>query len=222
MQRYAACIVLTLAVLGGSRALGIENATPAPGAWRPLFDGKSLEGWKKTEFGGEGEVRIEDGKLILDFGASMTGVTYQKPFPKSNYEIRLEAMRVEGNDFFCGLTFPVAESHCSFIVGGWGGTVVGLSSIDGRDASENSTGQYREFKNGQWYKLRVRVTDDKIQCWIDDEQVIDQALEGVEISTRVEVNLNKPLGFATYDTRGALRNIAYRELKSAGEKRNAE
>ncbi len=213
MQRYAACVSLALAFLCASILLAGETKSNDEGKWRPLFDGKSLEGWKTTLFGGEGEVRVDDGKLILDFGAAMTGVTYQKSFPKSNYEIRLEATRLEGNDFFCGLTFPVGESHCSFIAGGWGGTVVGLSSIDGNDASENSTGQYREFKNGQWYKFRVRVTDDKIQCWIDDKQVIDQDLEGVEISTRAEVNLNKPLGFSTYDTRAALRNIEYRTIK---------
>jgi hypothetical protein len=199
--------------LVASRFSLADEPTPKADEWKPMFDGKTLTGWKTAPFGGEGDVYVEDGNLVLDFGASMTGVTWQRNFPKSNYEIRYEAMRVEGNDFFCGLTFPVGDSHCSFIVGGWGGTVVGLSSIDGRDASENSTGQYMEVKNKQWYKFRVRVTDDKIQCWIDDKEVIDQPLEGVKISTRVEVNLNKPLGFATWETRGALRKMEYRVLK---------
>lgn len=215
MTRIAALVVVfTLPLAIHSSSLPGEEPQPKEkGDWRPLFDGKTLTGWKRTPFGGEGEVRVEDGKLILEQGASMTGVTWQKEFPKSNYELRLEAMRVDGNDFFCGVTFPVADSHCSFIVGGWGGTVVGLSSIDGLDASENSTGQYMEFVNGKWYQFRVRVTDDKIQCWIGDKQVIDQDLEGKRINTRIEVDLNKPFGFATWETKAALRNMEYRLMK---------
>jgi hypothetical protein len=181
-------------------------------AWKPMFDGKTLEGWKATPFGGEGEVYVEDGKLVLDFGASMTGVTWKRPFPKSNYEIRWEAMRVEGNDFFSAVTFPVGDSYCSLINGGWGGTVVGLSSLDGLDASENQTGQFMEFVNGRWYKFRVRVTEGKIEAWIDDQQKIDEDIAGRKVNTRIEVDLNKPLGFATWDTRGALRKIEYREI----------
>jgi hypothetical protein len=184
--------------------------------WQRLFDGKSLESWKPTKFGGEGEVTVENGSLILDYGGTMTGVTYTKDFPKTNYEVRLEAMRVEGHDFFCGMTFPVAESHCSFIVGGWGGAVVGLSSIDGRDASENPTTKFMKFDNGRWYRFRIRVEPDRIQAWIDDEQVIDQSIEGRKITTRSEVDLSKPFGFATWETKAALRNIEMRKLREEG------
>lgn len=59
--------------------------------------------------------------------------------PVMNYELSLEAMRVDGSDFFCGLTFPVGSNFCSFIVGGWGGGVVGLSSLNSEDASQNET-----------------------------------------------------------------------------------
>ena len=37
-----------------------------------------------------------------------------------DYELRLEAKRVEGGDFFCGLTFPVGKEYCTLILGGWG------------------------------------------------------------------------------------------------------
>ena len=93
--------------------------------WNKLFDGKSLEGWEVTNFGGEGDVLVEDEAIILGFGSSLTGVTYHGDLPRTNYEVRLDAMQVEGIDFFCGMTFPVADSYCSFIVGGWAGAVVG-------------------------------------------------------------------------------------------------
>jgi hypothetical protein len=176
-----------------------------------LFDGKTLTGWAVTDFAGHGEVRVDDGKLILDSGV-MTGVNWTNDLPRMNYEISLEAMRVDGNDFFCGLTFPVGDDPCSLIVGGWGGGVVGLSSLDGQDAANNDTTKYMNFDNGRWFKIRLRVTPNKIESWIDGEQIVDADTKGRKISIRVEVEPSKPLGFATWSTTGALRNIKLRRL----------
>ena len=204
----------------------VAQATPAPQAagqpapaGKPLFDGKTLTGWKPTQFGGEGEVKVENGAITMEFGYSITGITYdgKDPLPKTNYEISLEAQRVDGIDFFCGLTFPVEESHCSFIVGGWAGTVVGLSSIDGLDASENDTTKYMDFKKGQWYRIRVRVTEEHITAWIDDKQMVKQEVKGHRIGTRPEVDLNTPLGVCAFETKAALRNIRLRQLKAPGK-----
>ncbi len=182
--------------------------------WKPLFDGKSLDGWVSTNFGGEGDVNVEDNRITLELGSPLTGVTYTGEVPKTNYEIRLDAMSVDGIDFFCGLTFPVAESHCSFIVAGWAGSVVGLSSIDGKDASENETTRYMNFDSGRWYRIRVRVTPEKIVTWIDDKKIVDQNIVGRKITTRGEVNLSKPLGISSFETKASLRNIEIRELSS--------
>ena len=115
-----------------------------------LFDGGSLDGWKITQWKYRGEVRVEDEKLILEKGHECTGVTWQRDFPKINYEVNLDAKRVKGNDFFCGMTFPVKDEYCSLIIGGWGGKLVGLSNIDGYDASDNSTTTLRSFENDRW------------------------------------------------------------------------
>lgn len=180
---------------------------------RPLFDGKTLHGWKITNFGGEGEVTVtESGSIVLDYGSSLTGITYDREFPKTNYEISLEARRLDGTDFFCGMTFPVADSHCSLILGGWGGAVVGLSSIDGYDASENETTQYMKFESEQWYKVRLRVTPEQIEAWIDDKVWVDVDIKGKKITTRGEVNLSKPFGISSFETRAELRKLQLREL----------
>jgi len=189
---------------------GREDQAP----WRDLFDGKSLSGWELTKFGGHGEVIVEDGQLIFEAGYPMTGITSTlQELPKSNYEIRLEAMRMAGSDFFCCLTMPVKDSFCSYVVGGWGGATVGISSIDFMDASENETMTIRGFKNKQWYRLRARVTDERIQAWIDDEQVVDVDIVGRKISTRAEVLSSRPLGLCTFDSQAAMRNIQIRSLE---------
>jgi len=193
-----------------------ENATK----WRNLFDGETLTNWKITNFGGEGDVTVEDGQIEMDFGSSITGITFTgKELPRTNYEVSLEAKKVDGNDFFCALTFPVEKSYCSFVVGGWGGAVVGLSSIDDNDASSNATQRFINFDYDRWYKIRVRVTPQNISTWIDNKQVVDQDIVGHKISTRGEVDLSTPLGIAAYETRSALRKIRIRNLTDEEIKR---
>jgi len=183
-------------------------------AWRDLFDGKTLEGWSATNFGGEGKVEIEGGRIVLGFGSDLTGITWKGAMPGVDYEVKLEARREEGSDFFCGLTFPVNDSFCSLILGGWGGTVVGLSSIDGLDASENETSRLMNFDLNKWYAVTLKVTRQKIEAWIDGAKIIDQELAGRKISIRPEVELSRPLGVASWRTRAALRKIAMRKIDS--------
>ena len=178
-----------------------------------MFDGASLKGWREANFTGHGTVRIEDGAIVLGKGY-MTGVTWTGTFPKSGYEVRLEAMRVDGQDFFAGITFPVKDSFCSWINGGWGGTVVGLSSLNGEDASENDTSTVREFESGRWYALRLMVTADRIQAWIDDDPVIDADISNRDVDLRPgEIDLCKPFGIASYSTTAKIRKIEYRTLQ---------
>ncbi len=182
-------------------------------AAKPIFDGKSLTGWKITDFAGRGEVTVKDEQLILAAGDPLTGVNCTQEAPKTNYELSLEAMRIEGSDFFCGLTFPVGATSVTFVVGGWGGTLVGISSIDGEDASENSTTQFVKFDSKKWYKIRVRVTPAKIQAWINDEQQVDVSAEGKKLGMRAgEIELSAPFGIATFRTEAALKNIQIKPI----------
>jgi len=177
-----------------------------------LFDGETLTNWEITNFGPQGEVYIEDSAIVLGMGDGLTGINWTDTFPKVNYEVSLEAKRIMGIDFFCGLTFPVQEDFCSFIVGGWAGAVVGLSSIDRLDASENETTTLMKFNKDEWYKIKVRVTFEKIQTWINDEMIVDLPYQGRRISVRPEVELSRPLGIATWTTKGAVRNIYLKKL----------
>lgn len=178
-----------------------------------IFDGISLEGWEITNFGPQGPVTVSGGEIILGMGDGCTGVTYSRDIPAINYEISLEARRREGNDFFCGLTFPVGNDFCTFIAGGWGGATVGLSCINGKDAAENETTYLRNFEKNRWYTIRLVVTDVKIEAWIDEEKVVDIATTGKKISVRPEVTLSKPLGIASWNTTAGIRNIRLKDKR---------
>jgi hypothetical protein len=182
--------------------------------WRPLFDGKTLGEWRQTPFQGGGRALAANGVLVLPAGGPLSGVTWAGQFPHSDYEIRFDARRTKGNDFFASLTFPVGDSFCTWVMGGWGGDIVGLSSIDGWDASDNETRNYVNFEDGRWYAMRLRVTESRITAWVDEKQIVDVAISGRTISLRPgDIKLNTPLGFASYNTAGELRKIEYRALR---------
>lgn len=219
-----AIVCVTLSSLGGCAAC--KDCCAGPSGNGPdantgsakdntvtLFDGKSLGKWKQVQYGGDGEVIVEEGNIVLTMGEPLTGVTWQGEVPaKTNYEISLEAQRAQGTDFFLGLTVPVKDKPITLVLGGWGGGVCGLSSLDSFDASENDTTQYIEFKNKQWYKVRMQVLDDAINVWLDDKQIVECDITGRNISIRPEVELSVPLGITSFQTIAKYRNITMKKI----------
>lgn len=184
---------------------------PNQAQWKLLFDGKALGQWKETPFNGRAAVRIENGAIILTAGNPLTGVTWADRFPESNYELRFEGVRLRGGDFFASVTFPAGGNFATWVLGGWGGDIVGISSIDGWDASDNETRSYFNFETGRWYVFRLQVTGDKIMAWIDEQRVVNVEIRGRAISLRHgDIKLSAPLGFASYNTTGGIRKIEYR------------
>jgi len=172
-----------------------------------LFDGVSLKNWQVIDFEGHGNISITDSCIIIGKGELISGIRWTEDFPKTNYEINLEAKRIAGSDFFCGMTFPVKDSFLTLVLGGWGGSMVGLSCIDGYDAANNMTGTLFHFASGWWYAIRLKVTEKKIEAWIEDEKIIDFTIENSRLSLREEVESSVPFGITTYKTTGALRKI---------------
>lgn len=193
-------------------ALLLPPAPASPQAPEPLFDGRTLDGWVISDFPGSGKVAVVDGAIVLGRGDPLTGITRGTPFPRIGYEVAFEAMRVAGSDFFAAVTFPVGDDPCTLVLGGWGGRVVGLSSLEGADASENETRRSIPFDTGRWYTVRLRVTEERIEAWVDDDVVVDLPLAGRLLSIRVEVWESQPFGIASWQTTGAVRAITLRRL----------
>jgi hypothetical protein len=182
--------------------------------WTPLFNGKNLDGWEKCVFGGDGQISAEDGKLVFALGEALSGVRYTgKKLPSVDYEVALSGRRSAGDDFWCGLTFKIGDKPCSLILGGWGGTVCGLSNLDSFDASENETTTYQNFETDKWYDVRLQVTQTHVKAWLNDKKIVDVDIRGKAISIRPEVDLSLPFGIAAWQTHSELRNIRYRTLK---------
>lgn len=177
-----------------------------------LFDGKSIDDWEVVDIGGSGEVLLEEGVLLIKMGDSVSGAIYKKAdkLPVTNYEITLEARRTMGVDFFVGLTFPVGslKTCATLVIGGWGGSVTGISCIDGMDASENSTGTYQRYEDKKWYKVKLRVTPANISTWVNDKQVIDADIEGKKLNVRPgPIESYLPLSLTTFATTAEIKNV---------------
>lgn len=203
---------MALCVVTGPMRAEDKAVTKEP-EWQALFDGKTLKGWKPADFPSGGAIEVKNGVLQMGMGETLSGVTYTNAVPTTDYEVEVEGKKVVGSDFFCALTFPVGKEHCTFVMGGWGGAVVGISSIDLMDASENETTKYMKFEKEKWYKVRVKVTGKKIEAWIDGEKFADVELEGKKISMRAgDIEQNVPFGIASYQTESAFKSVKLRAL----------
>ncbi|HRH95350.1 MAG TPA: DUF1080 domain-containing protein [Prosthecobacter sp.] len=186
--------------------------------WKLLSD-EFAASWKAAGMANEGSVIVHNGEIELQPGQPMTGSTFDAKkwkdteMPVTRYAIEYEAMRVEGNDFFGTVTFPVNESHVSLIVGGWGGTLVGISSIDDMDASENNTRGNAWFENNRWHKVRIEVRDDDLRAWIDGKLFVNTSLKGHKLGLRAgDIEKCAPFGFASFATKARIRGVIIRRL----------
>ncbi len=184
----------------------------AAAPWTNLFDGKSLHGWQVTKFGGEGEVRVQDDAIHLEIGNPLTGINLLGTPPTEDYELEVTAARLDGTDFFCGLTFPVGDRHLTLVLGGWGGSLSGLSSLDGDDASNNETRALKGFQAGRDYTATVRVTKGAVMVLLDGKPFLDVERAKHEFSLRPEVELCRPLGIASFCTLARVKTVRWRPL----------
>ncbi len=158
------------------------------------------------------------GMWLTEGGQSATGALIDHVIDSHarGAELSLEAKRLEGVDFFCGLTFPVGsvKTCATLVCGGWGGAVTGISNIDNLDASENSTSNFVRYEDNKWYAVKVRVTPENLSVWIDAKHLIDQDLKDKKVNVRPgPIESYLPLSFTTYATTAAIRNVKLKVLE---------
>lgn len=159
-----------------------------------------LSSFVETDFGVPGVAAIEKNRIVLEPGAPLAGVTFTGASPKPPYALEVEFTKRFGGDFPCALTFPVADAHLSLVLGGWGGTVCGLSSLDGLDASRNETRFLRAFPPGSRAHVRVEVDSGEVRALLDGVEVVRVALTGRRLGVRAELLPSRPIGVASFAT----------------------
>lgn len=175
--------------------------------------------WQAAGIPEQGQASVKEDQLTLGTGRPMTGAkftTWQSAgLPGTSYSISYEARRIEGNDIFGMVTFPVSshDSHATFVLGGWGGTVTGISSISYSDANENSTRGEQRFENHRWYHIRIEVRPEDLRAWVDGRIVVNASIKGKKVTLRPgDVDHCLPFGFATWNTTAEVRHIVIETL----------
>ncbi len=180
--------------------------------WLSLVEEPRLSDWKFIDFGGRDAFQKQAGQLTVEAGYPLAGFVFGGAFPTSNYELELEAQKIDGTDFFCLVTFPVGEQSCSLVLGGWGGTVTGISCVNQKDASDNLTTSARKYEYQRWYRVSIRVQAERLLCRVDDQLIVDLPLQDVQLSVRTDIAATEPLGICSFETAAAWKNIRYKSL----------
>ena len=227
-QNPAMILLLGLLGCGACSQTGIAQTTTTASDLPPIPKGMQVEfsappqnllpesgmgDWDTVDFAGGGESSVSGNTLRIGSGEGLTGVYWDgAELPVNNYELRMQARRIDGIDFFCAPVFPVNDSHCCFIAAGWAGATVGLSNIDDKDASSNETTKLMSFDDNHWYDIRIRVFPDRIIAWIDNDCVVYQNIVGRKVSLRGDTELCTPLGICTFQTQSEIRKLTLQRI----------
>ena len=113
-QRWVAALVVMIAMALAQSVKVQSHTMSQPATKQILFDGKTLDGWKKTDLAHAGAVKVDQGRIVLETGNAMTAITTtRRDLPRVNYELSYSAMRLEGTDFFAAGHVSRSESLIS-------------------------------------------------------------------------------------------------------------
>ncbi|NQU24211.1 MAG: DUF1080 domain-containing protein [Candidatus Nealsonbacteria bacterium] len=147
-------------------------------AWTPLFDGKSLAGWKAAEnpdsfTARDGAIVFEGPRAHLYYSGDVGGANFK------NFELKVDVMTAPGAN--SGVYF-----HTRYRPSGWPGS--------GFEVQINNTqpphGNYYEFKktgslygirnqfksiapDNRWFTMHIAVTGRRVRTWVDGHLLVD-------------------------------------------------
>jgi len=146
----------------------------APAKKHPLFNGKDLSGWKIY---GTEKWYVKDGLLICESGPDKQyGYLATEKFYK-NFDLTLEFLQVsDGNS---GVFFRSTIEGTK--IAGWQCEVAPKGHDTGGIYESYGRGWLKQIdedkenilREGEWNTLRIRVTGDRVQTWLNGQQMVD-------------------------------------------------
>jgi len=186
--------------------------------WKPLFDGKTLEGFK--QLGGKAIYKVEDGAIT---GISVQGTPNSFLCTEKNYgdftleldvkvdaglnsgiQIRSNSLKEYKNGVVHGYQVEIDPSERA-----WSGGIYDEARRGWLDDLKDNEPARKAFKVGQWNRYRVVAFGDSIRTWVN----------GVEAADLVDsMTLSGFIGFQVHSTKSkepltvSWRNIRIKEL----------
>ncbi len=156
-------------------ALLLSSFAAFAGETIPLFDGKSLAGWKPSKNSPEGTYKVEDGVLQIRGGQGhlfYVGADGKASF--RNFEFNAKVKTYPGAN--SGLYF-----HTAYEDKGWPSQGYECQVNGSHKDNKRTGGLYavRDVLNtpaapdNEWFDYRIRVEGKRIQIWINGKQTVD-------------------------------------------------
>ncbi len=144
--------------------------------------------------------RVDGSELVQEAIEPEVRLTFGDP-NWSDYEISLEAQKIDGNEGFLVLFRVKSDRDYYWLnIGGWGNTATAIErSIDNRRRAISSFRPIR-VEQGRWYKIRVRCEGRRIQAWLNEGLILD-------FNDDENAHLIGKVGIGTWMTKARFRNI---------------
>ena len=170
-------------LVASATALFVSPSQTIASDWQILFDGTSLDGWKHSK--GNDQFDVVDG-VILGSSSDQTRFLYTSN-TYGDFELELE-IKLSDPDLNSGVQIRSSTSRqndAGRTIDVIHGPQVDIGKSPGRSGyiygqgnkgwftPEEDLARHSLMKDGQWNKVRVLAVGQKIQTWINDQQVSD-------------------------------------------------
>jgi hypothetical protein len=160
-------LIPCLAVTLGTTAFAADKD-----GWVPLFDGKSLDGWKASE--NPGTFTVKNGELVVK--GERSHLFYTGPVNKAdfkNFELKLEIMTKPGAN--SGVYF-----HTEFQESGWPSKGYEIQVNNTHKDPKKTAGVYgiqdnytAPAKDDEWFTMEIRVEGRRIVTRVNGKVISD-------------------------------------------------
>jgi hypothetical protein len=199
-------------------AAGWGMSAARAGEWKPLFNGKNLDGWQAID-GPLSSWHVEDGILYCSGGGG-GWLSTDKEY--SDFEIELE-FRVppggnsgvflraphEGNPAFAGMEIQVlddrADEYANLEKYQYCGSLYGITPPSQRVSKPA----------GEWQTLKIKCQGRRVQVTLNGTEISDTDLDQQQAHAETHPGINRRsgyIGLQSHGTRLDYRNLRIREL----------
>ncbi len=158
--------------------------------WKPLFDGKSLDGWEQK--GGAARYHVEDGQVVgtsvpntgntflcttKDYGDFILELEF-KVDPRLNSGVQIRSQCFDEPMNVAGKKIPAGRVHGYQVEidpsdRAWSGGIYDEGRRGWLNDLKNNEAAQKAFKQDDWNQFRVECRGDSIKTWINGVPAAD-------------------------------------------------
>ncbi len=210
---FALCVATPVALVVADED-GKGEKGDKDGGWKPLFDGKTLDGW--TQRNGTATYRVEDGVIVgrTTEGSPNSFLCTDREY--GDFELEFE-VKVD-NQLNSGVQIrsqtrggpkgrvngPQVEIEAGGANGGEAGYIYGEAAGGWMTPPEDRK-PHKYFRDGEWNAYRVRAVGPRIRVWLNGARVSDLVHE--------EKHRTHPRGFIGLQVHGIRRGTGPFEVR---------